>query len=138
MEALLLLPVAGILGLIPAVIASGKGHNFFLWWLFGMLLFIIALPVSILVQPKEGQKLTQLDVVDKLDKLRRLRSEGIISDAEFDDLKQEVLSARRGIKKSGYDPTISPDPRPTRIILYGLGGAVTLLVLGFIVLALIS
>lgn len=37
------------LGLIPAFIAHRKGHNFWGWWLFGFLLFIIALPCSILI-----------------------------------------------------------------------------------------
>ena len=36
--------IAGALGLIPAAIASGKGHSFGAWWLFGAALFIVALP----------------------------------------------------------------------------------------------
>lgn len=41
-----------LLGMIPAAIASGKGHNFIVWWFFGAMLFIIALPTAILVAPK--------------------------------------------------------------------------------------
>jgi hypothetical protein len=40
-----------LLGLIPSAIAARKGHNAFLWWLYGSLLFIIALPHSLLVTP---------------------------------------------------------------------------------------
>ena len=39
-----ILVVAVLIGLIPGAIASSKGHNFFLWWLFGAALFIVALP----------------------------------------------------------------------------------------------
>lgn len=40
-----------LLGLIPAKIASKKGHNFLLWWIFGVTLFIVALPLAILLKP---------------------------------------------------------------------------------------
>lgn len=41
------------LGLIPAAIASKKGSNFMLWWFYGTMLFIVALPVSILMKPAD-------------------------------------------------------------------------------------
>lgn len=37
-----------LIGLIPAAIARNKGRSFVGWWLYGALLFIIALPHSIL------------------------------------------------------------------------------------------
>jgi hypothetical protein len=40
-----------LLGLIPSAIAARKGHNAFLRWLYGSLLFVIALPHSLLVTP---------------------------------------------------------------------------------------
>lgn len=42
-----------ILGVIPAMIASSKGYNWFGWWIYGVLLFIIALVHAILLKPKE-------------------------------------------------------------------------------------
>lgn len=36
-----------LLGLIPAFIAQRKGQSFVGWWVFGALLFIVALPMSI-------------------------------------------------------------------------------------------
>jgi hypothetical protein len=42
-----LLFIAMLLGLIPSIIASRKGHNGFVWWLLGSLLFIVALPASL-------------------------------------------------------------------------------------------
>ncbi|MEA3490142.1 MAG: SHOCT domain-containing protein [Candidatus Omnitrophota bacterium] len=41
------------LAFIPATIAHFKGRNFFLWWLLGVLFFIIALPVVIFLKKKD-------------------------------------------------------------------------------------
>lgn len=53
---------AVLIGLIPAVIAQGKGRSFGLWWLYGAALFIVALPHSLLmkanVQAIERQQLS--------------------------------------------------------------------------------
>lgn len=38
-----------LLGLIPAIIAHSKGRSFGLWWLYGALLFIVALVHSIVM-----------------------------------------------------------------------------------------
>ena len=38
-----------LLGLIPAMIARKKGKSFLLWWIYGSLLFIIALPHSLIM-----------------------------------------------------------------------------------------
>lgn len=45
------LVIAVFLGLIPAVIAYQKGRDFFDWWVFGWLLFIVALPAALLLKP---------------------------------------------------------------------------------------
>lgn len=49
----IILIFAALIGLIPAAIASNKGHSFVNWWLFGAALFIIALPVAILIKPEQ-------------------------------------------------------------------------------------
>uniref|UniRef100_UPI0011A454A4 zinc ribbon domain-containing protein n=1 Tax=Yersinia aldovae TaxID=29483 RepID=UPI0011A454A4 len=41
--------IAAILGLIPAFIAQSKGRSFGLWWLYGSLIFIVALIHSIFI-----------------------------------------------------------------------------------------
>lgn len=46
----IILPV--LIGLIPAAIARSKGRSFIGWWLYGALIFIVALPHSILAQSK--------------------------------------------------------------------------------------
>jgi hypothetical protein len=38
-----------ILGLIPAMVAQSKGRSFGLWWFYGAMLFIIALPHSLIM-----------------------------------------------------------------------------------------
>lgn len=42
---------AVLLGLIPAMIAKKKGRSFIGWWIYGALLWIIALPHSLLIKP---------------------------------------------------------------------------------------
>lgn len=44
------LVVAFFLGLIPAIIARNKGYNFYGWWFFGFIFFIIAFPASLIIQ----------------------------------------------------------------------------------------
>ena len=46
--------VALIVGIIPAFIAQNKGRSFFLWWIYGAMLFIIALPHALVM--KSDQK----------------------------------------------------------------------------------
>jgi len=47
-----------LIGLIPAMIAYHKGHHFWRWWIFGAILFLVALPKAILIKPKlQGQDL---------------------------------------------------------------------------------
>lgn len=43
------------LGAIVGAIADGKGHGFVPWMLFGMLLFIIALPCALLLSPNQSE-----------------------------------------------------------------------------------
>jgi len=40
---------AALLGLIPAMIAQSKGRSFGLWWFYGAMLFIIALPHALIM-----------------------------------------------------------------------------------------
>lgn len=42
--------VALLIGLIPAYIASNKGKSFIAFWIYGTLLFIIALPHALIMK----------------------------------------------------------------------------------------
>lgn len=52
--AMAILIIVILIGLIPASIARGKGRSFIGWWLYGMLLFIFALPHSLLLKPNQA------------------------------------------------------------------------------------
>lgn len=54
-----------LLGLIPATLASEKGHSFGAWWLFGSALFIVALPCAILIGPADGHVAPPADGMKK-------------------------------------------------------------------------
>jgi hypothetical protein len=43
--------VAILIGLIPAAIASSKGRNFLVWWIYGALLFIVAIIHALVMSP---------------------------------------------------------------------------------------
>lgn len=43
--------LAAVLGLLPAFIASSKGRSFFGWWIYGTLLFIVAIVHAIVIKP---------------------------------------------------------------------------------------
>jgi hypothetical protein len=42
---------AVLIGLIPALIAKGKGRSFGLWWFYGAAIFIVALPHALIMKP---------------------------------------------------------------------------------------
>jgi hypothetical protein len=47
---------AAVLGVIPALIAQRQGRDAFVWWFYGTLLLIVALPHSLLLHPTGGAK----------------------------------------------------------------------------------
>jgi hypothetical protein len=62
---LFMIGFAAALGLIPATIAQGKGRDFFGWWIYGTLLFIVALIHSLCLKPTpEVQEQQQLESED--------------------------------------------------------------------------
>lgn len=83
----LILAAIFLLGLIPAAIANKKGYNFFLWWFFGMAIFVIALPLSLALKDRAATG----DSLLRLEKLNELRRTGAISDAEYEKQKKQLL-----------------------------------------------
>lgn len=62
MDMIVALGVSVIIGLIPAVIAESKGRSFLAWWVYGTLLFIVALIHSLLIKKDQfSLERTQLD-----------------------------------------------------------------------------
>ena len=62
-----ILPLAVLIGLIPAFIARNKGKSFVLWWFYGAMLFIAALPHSLLIKP-DNQKVEQEQISERMEK----------------------------------------------------------------------
>jgi cytochrome c-type biogenesis protein len=59
-QIILVLVIAGaLLGLIPAMIARNKGRNFIDWWLFGVVLWPIAIPAALIIKPKSDAEISQ-------------------------------------------------------------------------------
>ena len=58
--------IAIVIGTVPGFIARSKGRNFFLWWLYGFAILIVAMPHSILIGNVKRKKClfceTELDV----------------------------------------------------------------------------
>lgn len=49
----LLVPIAAMLGLIPAKVAERKGRDFLTWWAYGFLAFVVALVHSLVLKKKQ-------------------------------------------------------------------------------------
>jgi hypothetical protein len=45
--------IAVIIGLIPGWVAHSKGRSFLAWWFFGFLLWIVAMPASLIISKDE-------------------------------------------------------------------------------------
>jgi hypothetical protein len=43
--------IAALLGAIVGAIAQSKGRNFFAWWLYGAMLFIVAIIHVLIIKP---------------------------------------------------------------------------------------
>lgn len=112
------LAVAALLGLIPANIAKNKGRSFGLWWFYGWMLFIVALPHALLMQDLGGaaQNYTPQvsfgdtdnsvnnhtanssspinpsgDAFDNIIKYKELLDVGVITQEEFDAKRKDLL-----------------------------------------------
>lgn len=49
-----------VLGLIPAIIAKSKGRSFLGWWVYGAMIFIVALVHSLVIQRDEKEHEQQM------------------------------------------------------------------------------
>ncbi len=92
--------IAAGLAFIPANIAKHKGYSFGLWWLYGWLLFIIAIiHVSAIPNKNTRQMPTNVasyypptnTVADELKKYKELHDLGVITEEEFQAKKEQLL-----------------------------------------------
>lgn len=98
------LGLAAGLGFIPAGIAKRKGYSFGLWWLYGFLLFIVAIIHVSLIQDKNVMQQnfynssasmypshSPQNIVDEIKKFKELYDQGVISTKEFQMKKEQLL-----------------------------------------------
>ena len=81
-----------ILFALPAMIAISKGRNFFLWFLYGLLLFPIALVHSILIKSdnkKQEKKKTSEQKIQEKKKTKEYKEQEKKKEKEEDDKKEE-------------------------------------------------
>lgn len=100
---IIVLVMAAILGLIPACIAKSKGHSFVLWWVYGWMLFIVAI-IHVQFIPDLNKKNTEKHsstipyapsslgtVADEIQKYKSLLDEGAITEDEYQEKKKQLL-----------------------------------------------
>ncbi len=99
---ILVLLISAGLGCIPASIAMNKGYSFGLWWLYGWMLFIVAIIHVSLIPDKNAQhapcSFTQSpasaagqSTADELKKYKELMDIGVINEEEFQKKKEKLL-----------------------------------------------
>jgi len=49
------LAALAVLGLLPGYLAQRKGHHFFTWWIFGVALFPVALPLALMLEDQGAE-----------------------------------------------------------------------------------
>ena len=100
-----ILIIAVIIGIIPAIIANSKGYNFFSWWFFGFFLFIVALPLSIVLKKSLkdsndnfSNEINENDnfsnIIADLANLKAIKDTGALSEEAYrgreDELKKQL------------------------------------------------
>lgn len=96
-----LITAAG-LGFIPATIAKNKGYSFGIWWLYGWMLFIVAIIHVNLIPDKTAQHFPSnvqtyippnagRSAADELKKYKELKDQGVITEEEFQAKKDELM-----------------------------------------------
>ena len=98
MELIIILIIAAGLGIITGKNAEKKGHNFWLWWFYGWMLFIVAI-IHVQYIPDRNETHSSLkdideSIVTQLERYKRLLDLGAITKEEFEEKKQELLKRR--------------------------------------------
>jgi hypothetical protein len=84
------------LAVVPAVLARMKGHNPVLWYLYGCVFFPGALLQAVLLPNNKRRQASLISQADELERWARLRSLGLLTEAEFEEKKRQLLQAPPG------------------------------------------
>ncbi len=79
------------LAVIPAVLARMKGHNPVFWYLYGCIFFPGALVQTLLLSNIKGRRADAISQADELERWARLRDRGLLTEAEFEQKKRQLL-----------------------------------------------
>lgn len=97
------LTISSLIGIIPGYVAHNKGYSFIGYWLFGWILFIPALIVTLVlpdllaqqtyntVSMAPFQTVSNFSAADEIIKYKKLLDDGIISEEEFQTKKKQLL-----------------------------------------------
>jgi hypothetical protein len=84
------------LAVIPAMVARMKGHNWVLWYLYGCIFLPSALVQSLLLRTRIRRQSDFSSQADEVERWARLRDQGLLTDAEFERKKKQVLRSGLG------------------------------------------
>lgn len=92
--------LAILIGCIPGAIAQSKGHSFILWWLFGTLLFILALPCALMLSDQRPSQQPPPVVIsqsaasaaEEIERFAALRDKGLITADEYEAKRAQLLA----------------------------------------------
>jgi len=117
--------IAAIIGLIPATIAYKKGYNFFIWWLFGFALFIVALPYAIFMKRADYDKLEKMEgdrsstkIIEELANLKAIKDTGALSDEAY-------KSREENLKRQLQNPYIDFNPNAKLKLKHNVTGTIS-------------
>ena len=98
----LLFVIALTLAVIPAMVARMKGHNPVLWYIYGCVFFPTAflqslfLPTRLKRTGDVGSQANPGSQADELERWARLRDRGLLTQAEFEEKKRQLLQTAPG------------------------------------------
>ena len=118
------LVIAALLGLIPAFIAQSKGRSFGAWWLYGFLLFIVAIIHVLFVTPRNTVGTVASD------------STGPMRDCPY--CAEPVKYQATKCKHCGSEIESMPIPEPKYNGTQIARSRITILIGGIVLLAIIS
>ncbi len=138
MEIFALFVLAGILGLLPAYIAQSKGRDFGVFWIYGVVLFPIALIHAAVMRPEDGSRFAEHDrAVHGSRKCpfcaELIKREAIVCKHCGRDVKPTAGEVQDQQRQARATETKQPTNLAAFVVLGLIGGAVGIVLLLFLI-----